>query len=576
MPIDFNKVFALTISPELREECLRFFCQFKEFSNPDELRAFTYVQGLELVHKHIPNSNDLDYTILFTKLMQTGRSPLEPALFDLLDLLALRYREEDFKRQQCHELKEKIRNELIQYGSQEQAKDYQTLLERAAVSGRHGVGGKAAPWIEEVGDDLDELALRITLAVFSGTTFEVIERAKNDLVELLRPLVPTVKVEDPPVVLKNIPLMRRIQKAGATETGGTAPSWKRAIELKKEQQDFAREAIGYVWQIYRENNWRRALIEWLSCYAVGGASDVRTRAAVAVGSLAVQDYRYVRDNVLARWIAASGEDDRKAGEYRMAVGMALGVIVLDPAWSAEVQNLVRRWSQSSDRSERWVAVRAFIYVGVHWRPISEVIDQWHKIAATELPAIGVEAQGQALIRLNPLHMSLMDAMMRFFLILMQGLNGDNHEPFVGILQGLGNWIASTRADAAMGVFMFTTLGQIRLSTSGSIESADSPPLLLHLVEEQSTQSDYGKQLAELFNVLMSDVETIIEARDLLCIWAGWVNGLQHNRQSYEIRLQNLLKDIIVADKSGRMRGRLINSLRDCGRNNTLDRVLSSL
>lgn len=572
------KVFAFAISFELREECLQLFRDFDEFNNPDKLRAFTTIGGLEIVNSCILPSNDLDYTMLFTKLMTTGKSSSEPALFDLLDALARHYPHEELRQQRCQDLKEKLRKELLQAGNQEQAKDYEQLVESSTAGDGRCVDegdGLAAQWIDAAGDNWDELALRITLAVFNGTTFAFIERAKNDLFESLVQLVSPSTINDPPAVVAHVPLMRRLQNAGARETAGTPPSWKRIIELRKGKAEFVSEAIGYIWQQYQETKWRNALIEWLTSYAVEESADVRTRVAVAVGILAIQDYRFVKNKLLDRWVEASGEDTRKAGQYRMAIGMALGVLVREENLAGEVQNLVRTWSQSKDRAERWAAVRAYIYVGSHVRPISEVIERWREIAALEYRAVGVEDLRERFIRLNPLHISLMDAMMRFFLYVTEQPDEQRRSHFTGILEGLKKWLAQNEPDAGIGLFMFSALGRLMFNAVGTQET-DSPPMLLQLVEEQPDQTEYRTQLAEVFERVMSNGDTIMEARDLLCTWLGWINSLQNNSQAYETRVQYLLREIIAADKSGRMRGKLTACLRDCGRNRAIDRIISDL
>jgi len=566
--------FAISI--EVREECLNFFQEIKELNDPDNLRAFSNIRGLELVYRCIDNSRTLDYTILFTKLVTTGRSPSEPALFDLLDALGRHYETDNDKKQRCQELKEKIRQELLNTGNQDQAKDYEQLVERAIgtdVRTGDDVGRLAEQWIDAAGDDHDELALRITLAVFNGTSFDLIERAKDDLAESLRELMQTQDTGEKSTVVPHVPLMKRIQKAGGSETVAEPPTWKKVVELKSETVGLASEALTYVWRQYRERKWREVLIEWLTRYAVGQALDVRTRAVVAVGSLAIQDYRFVRNSLLQRWVEASGEDNRMAGEYRMAVGMALGVLVREKHLASEIQTLIRTWSDSKNRSERWAAARAYIYVGIHCRPISEVIDRWRKIAAFEYPAIGVEVLGEKFVRLNPLHMSLMDAMMRFFVTVARQPDQDSRDHFAGILQGLRQWIADGQDDSGIGLFMFTSLAQL---SPISDEDVVSSPLLLQLVEEDGRESGYRRQLAELFRLLMSNGETIIEARDLLCRWVSWINALKSDSESHEKRLQNLLRDIISADTSGRMRGKLTLCLRDCGRKAVVERILSDL
>jgi hypothetical protein len=565
------------ISGETRDECVKFFSEIYELNDPDRLRAFAHIRGLELVYGCIDASTKIDYSIFFFKLVTTRKSTLEPALFDLLDELGRHFAKEEFKKQRCQDLKEKIRKELVEAEEQERTnQDFEQLVERTIASDTRvseEAIGMAEQWIDAAGDDLDELALRITLAVFNGTSFDLIERAKDDLLASLQKLVAPPIPDDPPAVVRHVPLMKRIQKAGARETIAEPPNWKKVVELQNETVSFASEAIGYVWQQYRERKWRGALIEWLTRYAVGQAVEVRNRAGVAVGVLAIQDYRFVRDTLLKLWVEASGEDSRMAGEYRMAIGMVLGVLVREKSLASEIQNLIRTWSESKDRSERWAAARAYIYVGIYCRPISEVIGRWRKIAAFEYPAIGVEVLGETFVKLNPLHMSLMDAMRRFFVNVAQQPDQDAREQFAGILEGLRTWIAEGQDDSGMGLFMFSSLGQLSPISEGEVAS---PPVLLQLIQEDSGQSEYRKQLAEMFKLLMSDGDTIIEARDLLCGWVGWINSLPVGSQSYEQRMQNLLREIIAADTSGRMRGKLTFCLRDCGRNQAVERILSDL
>lgn len=559
---------GLAISIELRNECVLLFSNFNEFEDPGKLRAFVSVRNLELVKWCIPNTSELEYNELIKRLMEWGRSATEPALIDLLDALANDYTE-DVKGKDCIRFIEKLRKELAQSGNFEQARDYEQLVERNAPNDGRGVDKLAEQWIEEAGDNLDELALRITLAVFHGTTFELIRRAKNDLFELLQQLSPPPSTQTPTPAIPHVPMMRRLEKAGATETEGKPPDWRRVIELDK--PELAGEAIVYAWQLNRETEWRQKLFEWLTKYAVGHAAAVRTRAAVAAGRLAIKDYRFVRDYLLNRWVS---END---AEYRMAVGMALGVIVREEHLTAEVQNLLRRWSASDSLDERWAAIRAYIYVGPYCRPVSEAITRWREIAASESDTdyITFLDDGSPMIWEKPLYMSLMDAMTRFFFYVAQQPGEERRLLYTGILEGLKKWIDDNDREAGLGLFMFFMIGRMHISSDES-EDADSPPLLLQLMDEHLIQTEYRKQLAGLFELLMRKGSTILEAKELLCGWLGWANGLPRNSQLYEARIQTLFKDMIDADSSGRMRGKLAACLHECGRNRTAQGLLTTL
>jgi hypothetical protein len=556
-----------TISLKLRQDCKVLFKECDELKSPDHLRWFADgVTELKLVVELIPNSADLDHEKLITVLVKHGRSPSEPALLDLLNALAFKYQEETWKAQQFKDL-----SALLQAENSEQEKDYHQLIEEGTPKDGRGADA-AARWIDEAGDDLDELALRVTLAVFSGTAFEVIERAKKEFFEMLNELVPPPPPpdpENPPPVPPHVPLMRRLEKAGARESEGKPPDWQRVVELEK--PELAGEALVYMWQLNRETEWRRRLIEWLTNHAAGRhAADVRTRAAVAVGRLAVKDYRFVRDRLLNHWAR------RNDPQFRTAVGMALGVLVREESLAEEVQGLLREWIESEDEAKRWAAMRAYIYVGPYCRPPGEAIARWREIVGSARITIYIPVSETVVLRLNnPLHMSLMDAMVKFFINAAYLSEGERRPLFTGILEELEEWVSSGEENAWLGVFMFTTLGQLRVGANGDGD-ADGAPVLLQLMEEGPDETGYRARLGRVFEAAMRNGNTIIETQELLCSWLGWADGLRDDSPEYEGRMLTLFKEIIAADGGGRMRGKLVACLRDCGRNRAAQRLLAAL
>lgn len=565
---------GLKVPPDLCHECIGLFDECREqFDNPEKLKNFTMMYGLVHVRRCIQNSTALDYTDLIIRLQTTGRSREEPALCDLLGALATHYLKlKDVKGQEFEKLKAQVRSALLEPQNSEEGKVFQQLMKVSPASDGQGVEDEAGRWIDEAGDNWDELALRVTLAVFHGATFEWIERAKKDLLKMLQELAPPPPPLNPeappPSPPPHVPLMRRIKLAGAYETDGKPPDWNKVIELVK--PEIAGEAISYVWQLYQDTKWRQKLIEWLTSYAAGRPAEVRTRAAFAAGILAIKDYRSVRNDLLEPWV------HKNNAEYRMAVGVALGVLAREEGWAAEVQGLVWKWSQSNKQAEQWAAVRAYIYVGAHCKPVSAVIDRWRYIAASQLIAVIVQVSETKYLEIkNPMYMSLVDAMMQFFLSVAQQPEEKRRSLFAGILEGLKRWIVADEADARLGLFMFTTLGRLVAGATGNGDSADAP-VLLQLVEEGPAKTEYRSRLAELFGAVMSNGATIIEAKELLCAWLGWANGLQGSSQLYEARIKAVFKDIIADDKSGRVRGKLVACLHAGGRNRTAQSILASL
>jgi hypothetical protein len=557
----------IRISLGLREDCKKFLEGLDELSSPEKLRAFADVRDLKRVRECIPLAVSLNIDELISKLLKARRKVTEPALFDLLGALEVRYKEkEDHRGNVCEELKTRLRREIPASDDDEQA-EYQMMLQSRSSTDSEESAQEAERWIEEAGDDLDELALRITLSVFSGATFEVIERAKNDLAAALQPLAPAAAAENPPPAKATPPLMLRLRKAGAYETQPRPPELKR-VQLSN--SDLAREALAYVWQLHRESDWRQKFIQWLTSYATHRPFDVRTRAAIAAGRLAAIDYSFVRDRLLGRWLRA---DDNQA-EYRAAIGMALGVLIREDGWADEVQKLLSEWSESTDQTERWAAARAYLYVGACCKPVKNVVANWRRIAASEIAAIDVPVSGNVYLRLaNPLHMSLVDAMTRFFMHVGQLPEEEGRQIFEGILDGLEDWIASDAQDSRLGLFMFITLGGIL--TTPDNEQGEGAPALLRLVEEQPTESPYRKRLASLFCTILRRAASVVEAKELLCAWLEWLAGVSANAQTYESRAKALLAEIVRADTTERMRAQLIACVRDCA-GSAAKRVLTEL
>jgi hypothetical protein len=563
----------MEIPDNLRDQCKELFGKFEELRSRDRIDGYIgVVAELKLVKRCLPDTGEVVYDMFIAKLLVTGRPPHKTALFDLLDALAKRYKD-DARADECAQLKEKFREALLK--TEKPERDYQQLVAISGPSDAPGEEARAARWIEEAGDDLDERALRITLAVFHGTTFETIERAKNDLLAALQELVPPppppapeAKATPPAPPAPHVPMMQRLKKAGAYETDGQPPDWKKVIELRK--PELASEALVHVWELYRETKWRQKLIGWLTTYASARPADVRTRAAVAAGILAVKDYRFVRENLLDLWVEG---DDAK---YRTAISMALGVLVREEPWAAEVQSLLRRWSESPLQAERWAALRAYTYVGAYCRPVSDVIARWRAIASSEYAAVLIQVSEDTAVQLNnPMHMSLMDAMVRFFGSVAQMPEEKKRPLFAGILEGLKRWVEAAQSDAGLGLFMFITLGRL---VGGGDGDSDGAPVLLQLVSDGTAEDEVGyrAQLAGIFEMLMRNGATITEARELLCDWLGWVDGFGDDSRSYESRIRTLFGEIIAADKGGRARGKLAACLRNCGRNRTAQRLQSAL
>ena len=151
-------------------------------------------------------------------------------------------------------------------------------------------------------------------------------------------------------------------------------------------------------------------MEWLTDYAGGRSADVRTRAAVAAGRLALRDYRFIRDNLLMKWV------DKNDAEYRTAIGMALGFLVHEPTWITEVQDLLWKWSGSTKEAERWAAARAYIFVGASCHPVSDVTHHAQIVGNEQVsqPELGLQVLQQIDDLRSDRHVQRRDRLVRYY------------------------------------------------------------------------------------------------------------------------------------------------------------------
>jgi hypothetical protein len=566
----YNVEFS--ISAKLRDEIIEFFRDLEEFSNPQSLREFFYVEGLKHLRPPTFHSSSIQFDLFIGWMLKAGKYQAEPPLFSLLAAIAIRYKD-DGRSARSEELKQRLNEEFKRRTDSEQG-DYQRLAQAGHAAHANRSEDDAKKWIEEATGSLDELALRITLAVFNGLSFDWIERQKGDLFDMLKPLMPAGSPSTENSSNTHEPLMRRLRHAGAKEV---QISQKAPHTVELEESGIAPLALAYVWQLYRENDWRQKLIDWLTSYAVNRPISVRERVAVAVGRLAAVDFAFVRDRILNRWVRAENHQS----EYRAAVGMALGVLVREESWAAEVEDLLSEWSRSDEQAQRWAAARGYIYAGPYCRRVSEVIAAWRRIAASETASLDLQWTEDLYLRLtNPLHTSLVDAIARFFINVAQ-LPGTEQKRNVlqGILQELEDWIASDAEDRGLGLWVFTMLAGLIAPVEG--EEDATVPVLLSLVGKEAPESNYRKRLGSLFRLMLSNADSILSGRELLCAWLECIDSLQTGPKEsveperaapFELRFMALMDEIAKADQTGGARARLVECLKDCS-GDTAKRIL---
>lgn len=112
-PVDQNKREALPIV-ELLQTCRGLFEELSEFRSPESLRPLFRVPPLSAYTRCVSNAASLDFDQLIDCLYRAGRSYRGQALIDLLEVLAVRYKDEPWLGEVCENLRDSLKQSLDQ------------------------------------------------------------------------------------------------------------------------------------------------------------------------------------------------------------------------------------------------------------------------------------------------------------------------------------------------------------------------------------------------------------------------------------------------------------------------------
>jgi hypothetical protein len=201
---------------------------------------------------------------------------------------------------------------------------------------------------------LEERTFMLSLAVFSGASYQAVVEADERLESLVKSRPPD---DDLPVVDSVFSDRRshRLRETCAHIVQGyeEAEFGRSPVELVAlDNPTFQPAVLQHVWHEY--DRLRRFLVEWLRDFGLHPGFDMRSRAAAAVGELSKFDFGYVRREVLLPW--ANHQNSRA----RAASALALGI----PAWEGEfapqVLGLLHHWSTLRNNWRlSWTAAAAY-------------------------------------------------------------------------------------------------------------------------------------------------------------------------------------------------------------------------
>jgi hypothetical protein len=410
----------------------------------------------------------------------------------------------------------------------------------------------AASWIGQSYGNNEEWAFRIALSVFSEAPWDTCMEAALDLGQRLSANSSTAVTKkseplgSPPVS----PLKILAQAGGELLTEKT----HRVVRLTNSQ--LSRDVLDYVWDEYTR---RELLIAWLSDLVVSRNPHNRLRGSIAVGFLLLNNFETIQRSVLLRWARA---DDARG--YRQAIGRALSVVAEEGSRLAEVRELLEFWASSSEQELRWAAARAYIYVGLRCS-VKDVIKQWRMIVeAEEFGSATINFGSIQWVLINPLHVSLLDAMERFFLNAVD-IPEIRRTAFSEGVEGFKHWSddeqgqsgedvekdAPERVTIGFGLMMLIKLA--RMSVPSDDDSKTWPPVLLTLMEPDKTESPCRSSLLEIFEQLLLDPASQPTALEIL---REWVNRVERNPR-YEAEMRIFIDELLARP---RLQGEVFSQL----------------
>lgn len=400
-------------------------------------------------------------------------------------------------------------------------------------------------WIGQFYSDHDEWAFRIALSVFNGGPWDLCMESALELAKRLKSandsktgMAGSVESTTPASRSSLSPLKVLAQAGGELLTENT----RRVVRLKYSQ--LSREVLDYVWDEYTR---RELLTSWLSDLVISRNQHNRIRGSIAAGFLMLNNFESIQRGLLNQWARA---DDSRS--YRQAIGRALGVVAEEGSRLADVQALLEFWASSSEQELRWAAARAYIYVGLRCS-VKDVIKQWRDIAeAEEFASATINFGNIQWVLVNPLHVSLLDAMERLFLNATE-IAEVRRAAFIEGVEGFKQWSddeqlqdddtddegGAKQVTVGFGLMMLIKLARMILPTED--EWKCWPPVLVTLMEPDKSDSSYRRSLVEVFEQLLLDPASQPTALEIL---REWLNRVEKSNR-YEAELRSFIDDLLA-------------------------------
>lgn len=411
---------------------------------------------------------------------------------------------------QLPEVKELLSSSLLPAAAERLARSLRDYIQLSCEL-EQALGGFAAfaemsvkDWMDTCGTDLEIFSFRVALAVFSGTRFGDVKSAADDLADRLKRILPPEPKKDKkkkkktkrphPLERGRSRLLENSRARLRPATFATDYNERSVIPVVEYENAAYQPAIlKYLWTEYHGTEVWDVLIGWLrECAGRGHIAPLRMRAAAAVGALAQLDFFSIRQEVLVPWVL---EQDR---ECRAALSNAFGMIIWDDDLKEDVLGLLRLWSEKEDERYQWAAARAYAQVGKRFP--GEAMERWRRIIRHVALEVELRITSKISFRItNPLFDSMLDAIFSLFVGAIEWET--NFELiYEQLVTSLREWVEEddkAKDKDGLGIPFFMLLMAIRLPTDNGDDEKHRPPALLVLVDVESKDSPYVRNLAWL-------------------------------------------------------------------------------
>ena len=216
-------------------------------------------------------------------------------------------------------------------------------------------------------NDLKKRSFMMALTTLNRCNYRVVLEASERLQAIIQSQIKEDTISTTPTSLKvDVTEKKRSQWlkdifAYLNESYELTEYGKSRINIVSFSSDEAPSTLLYhIWLEY--DDYARAIIQWLFELAEHSEVEVRLRAAVSVGQLAIYEFRFIREQVLSAW----AKSNTKAVQRLSALALAVVAYNDDEEVSLQSVNLLHHWSSLHNSPRlQWTAIAAYGgYIGL--------------------------------------------------------------------------------------------------------------------------------------------------------------------------------------------------------------------